>query len=160
LKIEKEKVVVLKLVLKDEKNQILEATDDKHPLAYIHGSGEMVPGIEKALDNKKVGSKVSKTIGPKEGYGDYREEWVQTAPLENFDDPIRVKVGVQFQAKTDNGVRIATVTKIEDKSVTIDMNHPYAGKSLSFDAEVLEVREATKEEKEHGHVHGLGGHHH
>ncbi len=160
MKIDNDKVVVLNLILKDDKDQVLEATDNEHPLAYIHGSGEMVPGIEKALSLQETGYKTNKTIGPDEGYGDRKEEWVQTAPLENFDEPDRVKVGVEFQAKTDNGIRIATVTQIEDKTVTIDMNHPYAGKTLSFEAEVLEVREATKEELEHGHVHGLGGHHH
>ena len=109
---------------------------------------------------KQAGDKLNVTIEAGEAYGERNEELIQDVPLEAFQGVDQVAAGMQFQANGPHGPQLVTVTKVEGETVTIDGNHPLAGEQLTFDVEVMEVREATEEELEHGHVHGPGGHEH
>ncbi|MEB3754090.1 peptidylprolyl isomerase [Acinetobacter sp. MD2(2019)] len=130
------------------------------PLAYLHGAGNIIPGLEKALEGKTVGDKFKVTIPAAEGYGEYNPDLVQEVPAKMFQGVENIEAGMQFQAQTDDGVQIVTVKAVEGENVIVDANFPLAGQDLTFDVEIIEVRDASAEELEHGHVHGAGGHHH
>ncbi|AYO55058.1 MULTISPECIES: FKBP-type peptidyl-prolyl cis-trans isomerase [Acinetobacter] len=130
------------------------------PLAYLHGAGNIIPGLEKALEGKTVGDKFTVTIPAAEGYGEYNPDLVQEVPAQMFQGVENIEAGMQFQAQTDDGVQIVTVKAIEGENVIVDANFPLAGQDLTFEVEIVEVRDASPEELEHGHVHGAGGHHH
>lgn len=130
------------------------------PLAYLQGAGNIIPGLEKALLGKKAGDKFVVTIPAAEGYGEYNADLVQEVPAQMFQGVENIEAGMQFQAQTDDGVQIVTVKSVEGDKVIVDANFPLAGQDLTFDVEVAEVRPATAEELEHGHVHGAGGHQH
>jgi len=158
--IKKDKVVSIDYTLTNDNGEVLDSSSGREPLAYLHGNGGLIPGLEKELDGKVKGDKLVAIIAPDQAYGVRTDELVQEIPLENFHDAKEVKVGAQFQIQNGEQVHIATVTEIADKSATVDMNHPLADETLHFDVEVMDVREPTKEELEHGHVHGAGGHQH
>ena len=160
MNIEKDKVVSIDYTLTNDNGEVLDSSSGREPLAYLHGNGGLIPGLEKELDGKVKGDKLVAIIAPDQAYGMRTEELVQEIPLENFDDASEIKIGAQFQVQNGDHVHIATITAIGDKSATVDMNHPLADETLHFDVEVMDVREPTKEEMEHGHVHGAGGHHH
>ncbi len=160
MKIEQNKVASIDYTLTNDNGEVLDSSSGREPLAYLHGNGGLIPGLEKELEGKVKGDKLVAIIAPDQAYGVRTEELVQEIPMENFQDASEVKVGAQFQVQNGEHVHIATVTAIGDKSATVDMNHPLADETLHFDVEVMEVREPTKEELEHGHVHGPGGHHH
>ncbi|WP_343596535.1 peptidylprolyl isomerase [Acinetobacter sp.] len=130
------------------------------PLAYLHGAGNIIPGLEKALEGKTAGDKFKVTIPAAEGYGEYNPDLVQEVPAKMFQGVENIEAGMQFQAQTDDGVQIVTVKAVEGDNVLVDANFPLAGQDLTFDVEIVEVRDASEEELEHGHVHGAGGHHH
>ncbi|MEB3767800.1 peptidylprolyl isomerase [Acinetobacter sp. MD2] len=130
------------------------------PLAYLHGAGNIIPGLEKALEGKTVGDKFKVTIPAAEGYGEYNPDLVQEVPAKMFQGVENIEAGMQFQAQTDDGVQIVTVKAVEGENVIVDANFPLAGQDLTFDVEIVDVREASEEELDHGHVHGAGGHHH
>jgi len=156
-----EKVVLIHYTLTDESGQVLDSSSGRDPLAYLHGKGNIIPGLEKALEGKQAGDKLNVAVQPAEGYGERDERLVQDVPREAFENVDEVNPGMQFQAQNEQGqARIVTVTKVADDLITIDANHPLAGANLNFDVEVTEVREPTAEELEHGHVHGPGGHNH
>lgn len=156
-----EKVVLIHYTLTDDSGQVLDSSSGREPLAYLHGKGNIIPGLEKALEGKQAGDKVNVAVEPAEGYGERDERLVQDVPREAFENVEEVNPGMQFQAQNEQGqARIVTVTKVADDLITIDANHPLAGANLNFDVEVTEVREPTAEELEHGHVHGPGGHNH
>ena len=160
MKIEQNKVASIDYTLTNDLGEVLASSSGREPLAYLHGVGGLIPGLEKELEGKVKGDKLVAIIAPDQAYGVRSEEMVQEIPLENFDNAGEVKVGAQFQVQNGEHVHIATVTAVGDKSATVDMNHPLADETLHFDVEVMDVREPTKEELEHGHVHGAGGHHH
>lgn len=160
MNIEKDKVVSIDYTLTNDNGEVLDSSSGREPLAYLHGNGGLIPGLEKELEGKVKGDKLVAIIAPDQAYGVRSDEMVQEIPLDNFQDKNEVQVGAQFQVQNGEHVHIATVTAIGETSATIDMNHPLADETLHFDVEVMEVREATKEELEHGHVHGAGGHHH
>ena len=157
MQITENKVGVFHYTLKDEAGVVLDSSAGKPPLAYIHGTQSIIPGMEKALEGKQPGDKLSAVIEPEDAYGPVLEELISEVPLANFPDKEQVEVGAQFQAKTPEGTRIATVMKVEDETVTVNFNHQLAGATLHFDVEVVEVRDATEDELAHGHVHGEGG---
>ncbi|SDB89528.1 FKBP-type peptidyl-prolyl cis-trans isomerase [Acinetobacter boissieri] len=130
------------------------------PLVYLHGAGNIIPGLEKALEGKTVSDKFVITIPAAEAYGEYNPELVQEVPAQMFQGVENIEAGMQFQAQTDDGVQIVTVKSVEGETIIVDANFPLAGQDLTFDVEVTDVREATQEELDHGHVHGAGGHHH
>ncbi len=155
----KDKVVLIDYTLTDVKGEIIDTSDGREPLAYLHGNGHLIPGLEKELEGKVIGDKLDVSIDPKEGYGPRNEELVREVPLANFPEG-QVQPGMQFQAKSEQGAMVFTVIEVRKETVLIDGNHPLAGVTLNFKVEIKEIREATKEEIEHGHVHGPGGHQH
>ena len=160
MKIEDNKVVQMHYHLTDEKGTVLDSSQGREPLSYIHGAGNIIIGLEKQLTGKAAGDKVNAVVAPAEGYGERDDNLVQVVPKSGFQGDEELTVGMQVQVGSQQGNTIATVAKIEEEEVTLDVNHPLAGVTLTFDVEVVVVRDATKEELDHGHVHGPGGHHH
>ena len=130
-------------------------------MAYLHGAGNIIPGLEKALTGKSVGDQMVVEVSAEEGYGPVQKELIQEVPRSSFQGVDSIEVGMQFEAQTGQGGAVpVTVTLVTDETVTVDGNHPLAGKDLNFDVTIADVREATAEELEHGHIHGPGGHNH
>ena len=159
MKIGKEKVVSIHYTLKDNHGTTIDSSVGDQPLLYIHGIGNLIPGMEEGLEGKEKGDKVNIQVSPEKGYGVRDERMIQKMPRTAFGDQ-KVEVGMQFHAGTKQGQQVVTVTKVEMDGITIDGNHALAGVDLNFSVEVLDVRNATKDELAHGHVHGPGGHHH
>jgi FKBP-type peptidyl-prolyl cis-trans isomerase SlyD len=155
-----DKVVLIHYTLKDDNGAVLDSSAGGEPLAYIQGHGNLVPGLEKALEGKADGNTLAVTVAPADGYGIREPDLVQRVPKRSLQGAGEVKKGMQFQARTDDGIRVFTVTAVAGDMITLDGNHPLADQTLHFDVEVVSVRDATTEELEHGHVHGAGGHHH
>jgi len=153
-------VVTIHYTLKDDSGEVIDSSRDSDPIAYLHGHGNLVPGLERELEGKNTGDKVVVSVTPEQGYGEYDKSLVQQVPRRALQGIANVKVGMRLQAQTPQGPRAVVVTRLVGDMVTIDGNHPLAGKNLNFDVEITDVREATEEELEHGHVHGAGGHHH
>jgi FKBP-type peptidyl-prolyl cis-trans isomerase SlyD len=160
LDISADKVVTIHYTLKDDAGTVIDSSAGGDPLAYIQGHGNLVAGLEKALEGKPDGANVAVSVTPEEGYGKYESGLIQRVPKRTLQGSGEVRKGMQFQARTPEGMRLFTVTGIVGDMVTLDGNHPLADKTLHFDVQVVGVREATAEELEHGHVHGAGGHHH
>lgn len=158
MNITKNTVVTAQYVLKNDKGELLDESSAENPMAYLHGHGDVAKGLEDALEGKAVGDKVQVTLTPEEAYGPYSEELVQTVSKEMFSDMDDLETGLVFHAETPEGdIREYEIVGIEGESVTIDGNHPLAGETLDFTIEVTELREATAEEIEHGHLHGEDG---
>lgn len=138
--------------------ETLDSSVGAEPLVYLHGAGNIIPGLENALTGKSAGDKFNVTIEPEEAYGEKRAEMIQVVSKSMFGD-MPVEEGMQFHAEVSHGPGIITVIHIDGDDVTIDGNHPLAGEALTFDVEVMNVREATGDEISHGHIHGEGGHH-
>jgi FKBP-type peptidyl-prolyl cis-trans isomerase SlyD len=145
--------------LTGEDGEVIDSSREREPLAYLHGAGNIVPGLEKAMAGRSQGDSFQVTVTPEEGYGMRHEEMVQVVPKSAFEGAPEPKPGMQFQGQGPQGPVLVTVKSVEGDQVTIDGNHPLAGKTLNFDIEVTEVREASEEELNHGHVHGAGGAH-
>lgn len=158
--IAQDKVVLIHYTLTNDAGETIDSSSGGDPLAYIHGQGNIIPGLEKALEGKQAGDKLNVKVGPAEGYGVRDDKLLQQVPKRQFGGA-NLQPGMQFHAQTSQGhARVVTVVRIQGDMVTVDGNHPLAGENLNFDVEVTEVRDATQEELEHGHVHGPGGHHH
>ena len=158
----KHSIATLHYTLKDDAGEILDVADENNPFLYMHGVGGMIPGLEKALENKAAGDHIVVSVPPAEAYGERNPSLTQDVPRDMFSgiEDEEMVVGAQFQAQTDQGVEIITVAAIEDDIIKIDGNHPMAGETLHFDVTILDIREATEEEISHGHPHGPGGHQH
>lgn len=157
----KDMVVSIHYTLKDTKGKQLESSKGEEPLVYLHGHDQIISGLEKAVNGKSKGDKVSVTVQPKDGYGDYNEDMVTTLEKSQFRDQKELKVGNIFQFVDESGEAVVVrIKEVKGNSVIVDGNHPFAGQTLNFDVEVVGVRKATKEEIEHGHAHGEDGHHH
>ena len=155
-----DRVITIHYTLKDDNGTVLDSSAGGEPLAYIQGRGNLIAGLEKALEGKKGGHTMAVSIAPADGYGIRDEALIQRVPRRSLQRAGEIRKGMQFQVRTDNGMRMFTVTAVVGDMVTLDGNHPLADKTLHFDVQVVDVREATCEELEHGHVHGPGGHHH
>lgn len=156
MQISKNKVAAIHYTLRDDEGTVIDSSEGRDPLHYLHGAGNLIPGMEEGLEGKSQGDKLNLKIEPEKGYGEKDENLVQKVPLSAFGDQ-EVKPGMRFS--TNQG-GVVTVTDIGSDSVTVDGNHPLAGVPLNFDVEIVEVRNATDEEISHGHVHGHGGHQH
>jgi FKBP-type peptidyl-prolyl cis-trans isomerase SlyD len=161
MKIEKNAVVSLNYELTDATGALLEKSNE--PISYLHGGYDGIfPMVEEALHGKSVGDKFSVTMTPDEAFGEYEHDLVRVEPREMF--PQDVAVGMQFEGGAegddDEDFMLYTVTEVTDKEVTVDGNHPLAGKTLTFSGVITGARAALAEELAHGHVHGNGGHHH
>jgi len=146
--------------LTDDAGTVIDSSRGSEPLAYLHGGGNIVPGLEKAMEGKTKGDAFKVDVSAEEGYGPRIEALLQTAPRSMFPDDMAPEVGMQFQAESNMGPVMVTVMAVEGDTVTLDGNHALAGQALHFDVEVVSVRDATIEEMQHGHAHGAGGHHH
>lgn len=155
-----ENTVVLFHYALSEGGRAIESSFGREPLAALVGAGGIIPGLEAALIGRQAGDRFQVEVGPKEAYGERHEQLVQRVPRKRFSGAGRLEPGVQIMVETSQGRRLATVARVGLSVVDLDLNHPMAGKTLSFDIEVVDVREASTEEIEHGHAHGPGGHHH
>ena len=156
----REKVVSIEYTLTDDDGDVLDSSRGRGPLSYLHGAGNIVPGLERAIEGKRTGETLSVVVPPADGYGDHDPELVQPVPRDRFPAGVEVEVGDEFEARTPAGPRLVSVIDVDEENVTIDANHPLAGRALHFEVEVVDVRDATAEELRHGHAHGPGGHHH
>jgi len=160
MQIADETAVLIHYSVTNDVGDILDSSTGDEPLAYIHGQGDLVPGLEKALQGKAAGDRVQVVVSPEEGYGEHDPDKIQTVPRDAFDEDTQLEPGMRFQAESDEGDVMVEVTAVQGDEVTVDANHPFAGKTLHFDVQVLAVRAATQEELAHGHIHGPGGHEH
>jgi FKBP-type peptidyl-prolyl cis-trans isomerase SlyD len=157
----KDTVVTFHYTLTDKGGQVLDSSQGTDPLVYLHGYSQIVPGLENALVGKAAGSAFKVEVAPAEGYGDRNEQMVIALPRTQGNLPADIAVGFVVELVSPEGDEIpARVVKLTETDITLDANHPLAGETLYFDIELTNVRAATKEEIEHGHVHGPGGHHH
>jgi FKBP-type peptidyl-prolyl cis-trans isomerase SlyD len=160
VQIARNKVVSIHYTLRDEHGTVLDSSQGRAPLTYLHGKGNIIPGLEQALDGKAAGEKLDVSVTPEQAYGARDERLVQILPRSRLPEGAELAPGMQLRVEGQQGRRIVRVTKVERDFVTVDGNHPLAGRTLHFAVEVADVRKATHEEISHGHVHGPGGHHH
>lgn len=160
MNIDKDKVVQFHYTLRDAGGDMLESTQGQAPLAYLHGHGNIIPGLENAMNGKTVGEQFSVTVEPKEAYGERREGPLQRIALKHLQGARKWKPGMVAVLDTDKGYRQVTVVKVGKFNADVDPNHPLAGRTLVFDVQIVDVRDATPEEITHGHAHGAGGHQH
>lgn len=160
MKIAKHSVVTMHYTLKNQEGMVLDSSQGREPLVYLHGVGGLIPGLEMELNDKTIGDKVAAVIAPQDAYGEIRKDMLHVVPKSGFQGEEELMEGMQVQLDTEHGPQIAVVSKIAGDEVTLDLNHPLAGMTLYFDVEIMGVRDAEKEEISHGHVHGHGGHHH
>ena len=153
-------VATFHYTLTDDKGNVIDSSANGQPLAYLHGAGNIVPGLERQLAGRSEGDKFDAVVSAEEGYGESNPMMIQVVPREAFQGVDNLEVGMQFQAQTGQGALPVVIAKIEGDQVTVDANHPLAGQTLHFAIEVTSVRDASVEELVHGHVHGEGGHHH
>lgn len=146
--------------LTDDAGRVIDSSAGHAPLTYLHGAGNIVPGLEKAMIGRSTGDAFDVVVAPEDGYGEPNEMLVQVVPRAAFQGVEELAVGMEFQAHTPQGPMSVSIAKIEGDEITVDGNHPLAGRTLHFAIEVTDVREASLEEVMHGHVHGEGGHHH
>ena len=147
------RVVTIHYTLTNDQGEVLDSSRDREPLTYLEGSQNIIGGLESALNEKSQGDQAKVSVEPSEGYGEVNEELVQPVPLSAFEGVEKIEPGMQFQAQTPGGPQIVRVVEVQEENVVIDANHPLAGQTLHFDVEVVETREPTEEEVEHGHVH-------
>jgi FKBP-type peptidyl-prolyl cis-trans isomerase SlyD len=159
--IEANKVVTMNFKLTDDQGNILDSTEHGGPFSYLTGKNNILPKLEEAVNNMIIGTKKQIKLDAENAYGNYNEQIVQVVGKENFPEDFVLEVGMEYMASNPDGVQMPfVITEVRDEDVTIDFNHPLAGKNLNFDVELIDVRDATQEELAHGHVHGPGGHHH
>ncbi|MBV7316235.1 peptidylprolyl isomerase [Shewanella sp. NIFS-20-20] len=151
--IEANKVVTIDYLVVDENEHLIDSSEGREPLSYLHGVGNIIPGLEQALQGKQAGDTFNVTVTPQDAYGEYNANNVQQVPLEAFAGVEKVEVGMSFSAQGPEGDIPVTITAMTDTEATVDANHPLAGKTLTFTGTVRDVRDATMEEISHGHVH-------
>jgi FKBP-type peptidyl-prolyl cis-trans isomerase SlyD len=161
MKIADKKAVSIEFTLKDDKGEVMETSVGKDPLWYLHGEGNLVPGLEKALTGKEPGETVDVTLPPADAYGDRSDKEIRKIPLRKIKAQ-KIQVGARYQVDAGHGLQVAVVQAVSGDYATVDLNHPLAGHTLHFIVKVVEVRDATEEELQHGHVHDAHahGHHH
>lgn len=160
MEITKDTVVQFHYTLKDENGEQLESSLSGDPVAYLHGHDNMIVGVENALEGKKAGDEFTVTVEPKDGYGELQPDATQRVPTKHLQGANKWQPGMIATVHTEQGARQVTVLKTGRFMVTVDLNHPLAGKTLTFEVKVEDVRAASEEEISHGHAHGVGGHHH
>lgn len=146
------RVATIHYTLTDDDGSVIDKSAPDAPLSYLQGAGNIVPGLEKALAGKASGDALKAEVEPEQGYGPRHDGMVQQVPVSAFPDINAVKPGMRFEAKTERGPLVVTVTDIGEDKVTVDGNHPLAGKTLHFDVKVADVRDATEQEANQGHV--------
>ena len=152
-------VVSIEYTLSDDEGQTVDTSDGREPLSYLHGAGNIVPGLEKALEGQEIGATIQVSVTPEQGYGHHEAGLVRNVPLRKLPEG-RAQAGQRLRLDTSVGARVFTVVSVKGDYARLDGNHPLAGKTLHFKVKVVGVRQPTAEELEHGHVHGPGGHGH
>lgn len=160
MQVAKNSVVSIDYVLRDDEGEVLDSSEGREPLAYLHGVGQIIPGLEQALEGKEVGDQLKVAVAPADAYGERNDGLLQQVPREQFAGIDDLAVGMQFRVNSDVGPMVVTVVDVNDATVTVDGNHPLAGVNLNFDVTIRDVREATEDELAHGHAHGPGGESH
>ncbi len=160
MKVSENKVVSLNYTLKNSEGEILDTSEGREPLVYLHGVGGLIPGLEARLEGHEKGVKLDLVIPAEEAYGTRRDELLHVVPKSGFQGDEEMAEGMRVQLQTEQGPAIATIAKIEDENVTLDLNHPLADIELHFNVEIVDLREASEDELNHGHAHGPGGHQH
>jgi len=154
MNIEDKLAVAIHYTLTNQQGETLDSSEGQDPLRYLHGARNIIPGLEAALHGKAAGDKLSVTVQPDQAYGEINPDMIQIVPREAFQGIDDIQPGMQFQASGPDGqAQVVTIKSVDEEGVTVDGNHPLAGQVLNFDVTVEEVRKATKEEIEHGHVH-------
>lgn len=159
MKIEKDRAVRFHYTVGEVGQPATESSNGGEPLAILIGHGNIIPGLEKAMEGREAGETFSVDVPAAEAYGDRKDGLSQRIPKKHFGNQ-KLEPGMQVVLQTNFGPRAVTIEKVGLTAVDVDLNHPMAGKDLHFDIEIVDVREASAEEVEHGHVHGDGGHHH
>ena len=159
MKIAKDSVVRFHYSVSEPGQESLESSRDREPLAILIGHGNIIPGLEAALQDREAGESFGVDVAASEAYGERRDGLTQRVPKKHFGAQ-KLEPGMQVVLQTNFGPRPVTIEKVGMSVVDVDLNHPMAGKDLDFDIDIVEVREATPEELAHGHVHGDGGHQH
>ena len=158
MEIGKDKVVSIDYTLTGPQGQVLDSSEGRGPLTYMQGVGNLIPGLERELEGKSKGDQVKTTVPAADAYGERDDQLVQSVPRSAFQGIDNIQPGMQFQARGPGGqTTVVTVANVEGDQVTVDANHPLAGMPLTFDVTVVDVRDATDEEKQHRHAHGPGG---
>ena len=160
MNIGKDSVVYFHYTLRNEAGDQLETSRDGEPSAYLHGAGNIIPGLESAMAGKAAGDVFTATVEPDAAYGPRHPDRIQRVPVKHLLFKGKLRPGTTAQLNTSDGRLPVTVVKVGRHTADVDTNHPLAGQALTFDIEIVEVRAATAEETAHGHVHGPGGHHH
>jgi FKBP-type peptidyl-prolyl cis-trans isomerase SlyD len=160
MQVAKHAVVTIEYTLTAPDGEVIDTSTGREPLAYVHGTEALVPGLERELEGKKSGDRFDVKVAPDDGYGERDEGLVHSVTRAQLPPGIGLEVGLQLQAKSPDGDLIVTIVALEGERVTLDGNHPLAGMELHFTGQVVGVRAATREELSHGHVHGAGGHAH
>lgn len=158
--ISKESVVTFHYTLRDEAGEQLETSRDGDPTAYLHGANNIITGLESALEGRSAGDVFTVTVQAEDAYGPRDPQRQQRVPVKHLVFKGKLRPGMVVQLNTSEGMRPVTVVKAGRHSADIDTNHPLAGQALTFDIEIIDVREASAEELAHGHAHGRGGHQH
>lgn len=153
------RVIGFHYTLTDQNGNIIDSSSGRGPLLYMEGTGQIIPGLEKELQSLNKGDKKKVSIPAKEAYGERQESMVLQVPLDKLPKQ-DIKVGNQFRGGADNHSPVFTVIEVTATEAKLDGNHPLAGQDLNFDVELVEIREATAEEMQHGHAHSPDGHHH
>jgi FKBP-type peptidyl-prolyl cis-trans isomerase SlyD len=151
--------VSIHYTLSNDAGEVIDSSIGDEALVYLHGAGNIISGLEKALQSKAAGDKFNVRIGAEDAYGEYMDEMVQVISRKMFEGIDTVEVGMQFHADVSYGPGVVTVVNVDGDDITIDGNHPLAGEALTFDVEVIDIRPATEDEIAHGHIHGAGCHH-
>ena len=161
MKIAQDAVATISYKLSEDGGTLLEQSDDGIPMAYLHGHKNILAGLEEALEGHEEGAAVTVTLSPEQAYGVVQPNALQKVPVKHLAGKYkRLLPGMLVKVNTEGGARDARIVKAGKFMVQLDMNHPFAGKTLTFDVVIRDVRAATPEELTHGHAHGLGGHHH
>lgn len=147
-------VVGMHYTLKNDAGELLDSSDGGDALIFLHGHGNIIPGLEAAVAGMKVGDSKDVVVEPAEGYGEYRDDLIQEVPRSAFAGIDEIEVGMQFLADTEEGVTPITVTEVSAETITVDGNHELAGERLHFAVTIESIREATADEIAHGHIHG------
>jgi FKBP-type peptidyl-prolyl cis-trans isomerase SlyD len=157
MKIAKNNVVVMHYAVSDSEGTLIDSSYEDKPMEIIQGTGYLIPGLDDALIDHEAGDKFEVAVACEDAYGERHDDYVQTVPREVLAGVEDLSLGTQLRATTDDGEQTVIVIDVQDDVITVDGNHPLSGLDLSFDVEIIEVREATADELEHGHVHAEGG---